>query len=55
MNQFRGDRGAMQLHCPLVDAQIPCNLLIEPSLHNMKKHFELAIGEGIGATVPRSL
>jgi Putative transposase len=27
----------MQLHRALVDAQIPCNLLIKSSLHNMKR------------------
>ena len=47
--QFCSDRGAMQLHSPLVDAQIPCKLLIESSPHNVRKHFKLALGERVEA------
>jgi hypothetical protein len=39
----------VQLHCPLVDVQIPCDLLVESSPHNMRKHFEFAFGERVEA------
>jgi len=33
--QFRRNRRAVQLHCPLVDTQIGGDLLVEPAPHDM--------------------
>jgi len=45
--QFRRDRRAVQLHRPLVDAEVTGNLLIEPTLYDVEEYFELSLAERV--------
>jgi len=45
--ELRRDRSAVQFHRPLVDAEIAGNLLVEPPLHDVGKHFEFPFAESV--------
>ena len=44
----------MQFDGPLMDAEVPRNLLIESSLNNVSKHFPLTLGERVEASMQRT-
>src|SRR5271168_3398417 len=39
----------MQLYSPLVNTEIGSDLLVESSLHDMRKHFEFPLAKGVEA------